>query len=64
MNDVTWILGKVEEGNQQPAAQLLPAVYDELRRLAGQKLAAERPRQTLQATALVREAYLEKRRDS
>ena len=58
MNDVTRILAAMEHGDPQAAEQLLPLVYDELRRLAAQKLAHEKPGQTLQATALVHEAYL------
>jgi RNA polymerase sigma factor (TIGR02999 family) len=58
MNEVTRILGKIDEGDPRAAAQLLPLVYDELRKLAARKLAAEKPGQTLQATALVHEAYL------
>src|SRR5262252_1937632 len=58
MNDVTQILLAIEHGNQQAAAELLPIVYEELRRLAAQCLARERPGQTLQATALVHEVYL------
>src|SRR6516162_3576414 len=58
MNDVTRILSAIEQGDPQAAAQLLPLVYDELRRLAAQKMAQEKPGQTLQATALVHEAYL------
>ncbi len=58
MSEVTKILCAVEQGNPQAAEQLLPLVYDELRRLAAQKLAQETPGQTLQATALVHEAYL------
>jgi RNA polymerase sigma factor (TIGR02999 family) len=58
MSDVTRILADIELGNAQAAAQLLPVVYDELRRLAAQKMAQEKPGQTLQATALVHEAYL------
>jgi RNA polymerase sigma factor (TIGR02999 family) len=58
MNEVTRILSAVEQGDPRAAAELLPLVYDELRRLAAQKLARERPGQTLQATALVHEAYL------
>jgi RNA polymerase sigma factor (TIGR02999 family) len=58
MNDVTHILTAVEQGDPQAAEQLLPLVYDELRKLAAQKLAQEKPGQTLQATALVHEAYL------
>src|SRR5262250_135620 len=58
MSDVTQILSAIEQGDPHAAAQLLPLVYDELRRLAAQKLAQEQPGQTLQATALVHEAYL------
>jgi RNA polymerase sigma factor (TIGR02999 family) len=58
MNDVTRILSAIEQGDQQAAEQLLPMVYDELRRLATRKIAREKPGQTLQATALVHEAYL------
>ena len=58
MNDVTRILSAVEQGDARAAEQLLPLVYDELRRLAAQRLAQEKPGQTLQATALVHEAYL------
>jgi RNA polymerase sigma factor (TIGR02999 family) len=58
MNDVTRILSAIEQGDPRAAAQLLPLVYDELRQLAAQRLAQERPGQTLQATALVHEAYL------
>ena len=58
MNDVTRILSAVEHGDPTAAEQLLPLVYDELRRLAAQRLAQEKPGQTLQATALVHEAYL------
>jgi RNA polymerase sigma factor (TIGR02999 family) len=58
MNEVTRILSAIEEGDPHAAEQLLPLVYDELRRLAAQKLAQERPGQTLEATALVHEAYL------
>jgi RNA polymerase sigma factor (TIGR02999 family) len=58
MHDVTRILCAVENGDPQAAEQLLPLVYDELRRLAGQKMAQERPGQTLNATALVHEAFL------
>jgi RNA polymerase sigma factor (TIGR02999 family) len=58
MNDVTRILSAIEQGDSQAAAQLLPLVYDELRRLAAGKMARETPGQTLQATALVHEAYL------
>jgi len=58
MSDVTGILQSIENGNPQAAEQLLPLVYDELRRLAAAKMVQERPGQTLQATALVHEAYL------
>jgi RNA polymerase sigma factor (TIGR02999 family) len=58
MNEVTYILNHIEQGDPQAADKLLPLVYDELRRLAAQKLAHETPGQTLQATALVHEAYL------
>src|SRR5262245_62796602 len=58
MSDVTRILSAIEAGDPQAAEQLLPLVYDELRRLAAQRLAQEKPGQTLQATALVHEAYL------
>ena len=58
MSDVTQILFAIEEGDPRAAEQLLPLVYDELRKLAQQKLAQEVPRQTLQATALVHDAYL------
>src|SRR5437879_7326579 len=58
MTDVTRILSAIEQGDAHAAAQLLPLVYDELRKLAAQKLAGEKPGQTLQATALVHEAYL------
>ena len=58
MNEVTRILSAIERGDGQAAAQLLPLVYDELRELAARKLAQEKPGQTLQATALVHEAYL------
>jgi RNA polymerase sigma factor (TIGR02999 family) len=58
MSDVTRILNAIEQGDPQAAEQLLPLVYDELRKLAAQKLAQEKPGQTLQATALVHEAYL------
>ena len=58
MSDVTRILSAIEEGDPHAAEQLLPLVYDELRKLAAQKLAQEKPGQTLQATALVHEAYL------
>jgi len=58
MNEVTRILSAVEQGNPQAAEQLLPLVYNELRKLAAQRLTQENPGQTLQATALVHEAYL------
>jgi RNA polymerase sigma factor (TIGR02999 family) len=58
MNEVTRILSAIEQGDGNAAAQLLPLVYDELRNLAAQRLAQETPGQTLQATALVHEAYL------
>jgi RNA polymerase sigma factor (TIGR02999 family) len=58
MTDVTQILNAIEQGDAQAAEQLLPLVYDELRRLAAEKMAKEKPGQTLQATALVHEAYL------
>ncbi len=58
MNDVTRILSAIEHGDPQAAERLLPLVYDELRKLAAQRLAREKPGQTLQATALVHDAYL------
>jgi RNA polymerase sigma factor (TIGR02999 family) len=58
MADVTQILNAIEQGDPRAAEQLLPLVYDELRKLAAQKLAQEKPGQTLEATALVHEAYL------
>src|SRR6266436_5886771 len=58
MSDVTRILSQIESGDPAAAEQLLPLVYDELRKLAAAKLAQEQPGQTLQATALVHEAYL------
>jgi RNA polymerase sigma factor (TIGR02999 family) len=58
MSQVTCILSAIEQGDPSAAAQLLPLVYDELRRLAAQKLAREKPGHTLEATALVHEAYL------
>lgn len=58
MPEVTEILARIEEGDRQAAAKLLPLVYDELRKLAAANLARERPGQTLQATALVHDAYL------
>src|SRR3954454_20326073 len=58
MNDVTRILAAIEHGDPRAAGQLLPLVYEELRKLAAQRLAQEMPGQTLQPTALVHEAYL------
>ena len=58
MSDVTHILSKIESGDQQASEELLPLVYKELRRLAAARMADERPDHTLQATALVHEAYL------
>src|SRR5215471_11290566 len=58
MSEVTRILSVIEQGDPHAAAQLLPLVYDELRKLAAQKMAQEVPGQTLQATALVHEAYV------
>jgi RNA polymerase sigma factor (TIGR02999 family) len=58
MSEVTRILSAIEQGDSHAADQLLPLVYDELRKLAAQKLAQEKPGQTLEATALVHEAYL------
>jgi RNA polymerase sigma factor (TIGR02999 family) len=58
MSEVTRILSAIEQGDSQAAEQLLPLVYDELRKLAAHRLAEEKPGQTLQATALVHEAYL------
>ena len=58
MSDVTRILSAIDQGDPAAAEQLLPLVYEELRRLAAQKLSHEKPGQTLQATALVHEAYL------
>ena len=58
MNDVTRILSAIEQGDRQAAEQLLPLVYDELRKLAAARMAAEKPGHTLSATALVHEAYL------
>src|SRR5262245_17876098 len=58
MADLTEILNAIDQGDPHAAEQLLPLVYDELRQLAAQKLAEEKPGQTLQATALVHEAYL------
>jgi RNA polymerase sigma factor (TIGR02999 family) len=58
MNEVTHILDAIEQGDRQAADRLLPLVYEELRRLAAQKLAQEKAGQTLQPTALVHEAYV------
>src|SRR5438270_7436039 len=58
MSNVTQVLHAIEQGDPQAASRLLPLVYEELRRLAAQKLAHEAPGQTLQPTALVHEAYL------
>jgi RNA polymerase sigma factor (TIGR02999 family) len=58
MSDVTTILSRIEQGDPQAAEKLLPLVYEELRKLAAARLAGEKPGQTLQATALVHEAYL------
>ena len=58
MSDVTQILGKIEAGDPAATDKLLPLVYDELRKLAAEKMAQEKPDQTLQATALVHEAYI------
>jgi RNA polymerase sigma factor (TIGR02999 family) len=58
MSEVTRILSAIDQGDPQAAGQLLPLVYDELRRLAAAQLAREKPGQTLDATALVHEAYL------
>jgi RNA polymerase sigma factor (TIGR02999 family) len=58
MTDVTYILSQIEEGDPSAAEQLLPLVYDELRKLAAARLAQEKPGQTLQATALVHDAYI------
>jgi RNA polymerase sigma factor (TIGR02999 family) len=58
MSDITRILSAIEQGDPHASEQLLPLVYDELRKLAAQRLAQEKPGQTLQATALVHEAYL------
>src|SRR5262245_1805308 len=58
MDDITRVLSSIEHGDPKAAAQLLPLVYEELRKLAAQKLAHEKPGQTLQATALVHEAYM------
>ena len=58
MSDVTRILNAIEQGDGEAAERLLPLIYEELRRLAAQKMSQESPRQTLQATALVHEAYI------
>jgi len=58
MSDVTHILSQVESGDPSAAEKLLPLVYEELRRLAAARMASERPEHTLQATALVHEAYV------
>src|SRR2546421_2644995 len=58
MSEVTRVLSAIEQGDSHAAEQLLPLVYEELRKLASQKLAQEKPGQTLQPTALVHEAYL------
>src|SRR5258706_996923 len=58
MNDVTRILSAIEQGEPNAADRLLPILYEELRKLAAHRLAQEKPGQTLQATALVHEAYL------
>jgi DNA-directed RNA polymerase specialized sigma24 family protein len=58
MSELTYLLEALEQGDSQAAEQLLPLVYDELRKLAAKKMANERPGQTLEATALVHEAYL------
>jgi hypothetical protein len=58
MNDVTRVLSAIDQGDPRAAEQLLPLVYDELRKLAAQRLAHEKPGQTLQAPALVHEACL------
>jgi RNA polymerase sigma factor (TIGR02999 family) len=58
VSDVTQILGQIEDGDPQAAEKLLPLVYDELRKLAAAKMAQEKPGQTLQATALVHDAYI------
>jgi RNA polymerase sigma factor (TIGR02999 family) len=58
MSDVTHLLNAIEQGDSQAAGQLLPLVYDELRRLAAAQMAQEKPGQTLDATGLVHEAYL------
>ncbi|MBC8218235.1 MAG: hypothetical protein H8E73_07200 [Planctomycetes bacterium] len=58
MADVTQILNAIEQGDTRAVDELLPLVYEELRHLAAQKMALEKPERTLQATALVHEAYI------
>jgi hypothetical protein len=58
MSDVTQILSAIEQGDPNAAEELLPLVYEELRKLAAQRMAQEKPGQTLQATALVHEAFI------
>ena len=58
MSDVTQTLSRLEDGDPHAAEQLLPLVYDELRKLAAEKMAQEKPGQTLQATGLVHETYI------
>lgn len=58
MSDVTRILNQIEQGDLQAAEELLPLVYEELRHLTAKKMSQEKPGQTLQATALVHEAYV------
>src|SRR5438876_8732950 len=58
LSDITRILSAIEQGDSRAAEQLLPLVYGELRKLAAQKMAQEKPGQTLQATALVHDAYI------
>src|SRR3981081_3017294 len=58
MSEITRILAQIQQGDASAPDELMPLVYDELRRLAAQRLAHEKPGQTLQATALVHEAYL------
>ena len=64
MHDVTRLLNAIEQGDAHAAGQLLPLVYDGLRRLAAEKLAQQRPAQTFEATALVHEAYPHRGRGS
>lgn len=59
MSDVTRILTSIDQGDSKAADELLPLVYEELRRLASQKMAHEKPGQTLQATALVHDAWID-----